>query len=45
MTAEYPIATLTESAASAQAQAFVDYVLSAAGQQTLLRFGFGPPPS
>jgi molybdate transport system substrate-binding protein len=45
VTADYPIATLEESGASAQAQAFVDYVLSPAGQQTLQGFGFGPPPS
>jgi molybdate transport system substrate-binding protein len=44
VTAQYPIATLEESGAPAQAQAFVDYVLSPAGQQTLQSLGFGPPP-
>lgn len=40
--ARYPIATLATG--GADAQAFVDAVLSAAGQKTLAKFGFLPPP-
>jgi molybdate transport system substrate-binding protein len=40
--ATYPIAALTESADPAAA-AFVEYVLSPAGQDVLDRAGFGPP--
>jgi molybdate transport system substrate-binding protein len=41
VTATYPIAALRDSASAADAQAFVDYVLSTAGQQTLRDAGFG----
>lgn len=40
---EYPIATLTAAANPAAAAAFVDYVLSAAGQDVLSVAGFGKP--
>lgn len=40
---EYPIATLTAAAKPAAAAAFVDYVLSGAGQQVLTAAGFGTP--
>lgn len=40
--ATYPIATVSDSAAPAQAQAFVDYVLSPAGQAVLEKYGFIP---
>jgi len=40
--ATYPIAVVKDSAASKQAQAFVDYVLSATGQEVLTRYGFIP---
>ena len=40
--AEYPIATLSESANPSAAAAFVDYVLSDAGQAVLANYGFGP---
>ncbi len=40
---EYPIATLTNAPNAAAAKAFVDYVLSPAGQQVLLAAGFAKP--
>lgn len=40
--ASYPIARVTDSDRSHQAQAFVDFVLSAAGQQILADYGFIP---
>jgi molybdate transport system substrate-binding protein len=40
--ARYPIAATTESANPELAQAFVDYVLSEAGQATLVQWGFVP---
>jgi molybdate transport system substrate-binding protein len=40
---EYPIATLTAAAKPALAAAFVDYVLSGAGQDVLSAAGFGTP--
>jgi len=42
--ATYPIAVLTASGNKSTAQAFVDYVMSQAGQDTLRSFGFLPPP-
>ena len=39
----YPIAALTRSANAATAQAFVDYVLSPAGQGVLTAAGFRQP--
>lgn len=39
----YPIATLKASKNAAVAQAFVDYVLSPAGQKILAKYGFGTP--
>jgi molybdate transport system substrate-binding protein len=41
--ATYPIATLTSSTNKAASQAFIDYVLSSKGQDTLKSFGFLPP--
>jgi molybdate transport system substrate-binding protein len=41
--ANYPIATLTEAADGDIAQAFVDYVLSDAGQEILENYGFSAP--
>jgi molybdate transport system substrate-binding protein len=41
--ADYPIAALTEAADAATAQAFVDYVLSDAGQEILESYGFSAP--
>jgi molybdate transport system substrate-binding protein len=43
--ATYPIATVKASKAQEQAQAFVDLVRSAEGQDVLARFGFLPPPT
>ena len=43
VTTDYPIATLTGSANSVTAQAFVDFVLSAAGQKVLADAGFSAP--
>jgi molybdate transport system substrate-binding protein len=43
--ATYPIATVTASKAQERAQAFVDLVLSAEGQQVLRTYGFLPPPT
>ena len=42
--ATYPIATLKDSALPDDAQAFVDLVLSADGQQVLAGYGFLPAP-
>jgi molybdate transport system substrate-binding protein len=39
----YPIATLAASKHPDAARAFVDYVLSAAGQEILAKYGFGTP--
>jgi molybdate transport system substrate-binding protein len=44
VTATYPIATVKASEHQDKAQAFVDLVRSADGQQVLERFGFLPPP-
>jgi molybdate transport system substrate-binding protein len=41
--AEYPAAALNDSPHAAAAVAFVDYLLSPAGQATLADFGFGGP--
>jgi molybdate transport system substrate-binding protein len=43
--ATYPIATVKASKAKDRAQAFMDLVLSAEGQQVLSRYGFLPPPT
>jgi molybdate transport system substrate-binding protein len=43
--ATYPIATVKESKSPDQAQAFMDLVLSAEGQQVLKEHGFLPPPT
>jgi molybdate transport system substrate-binding protein len=43
--ATYPIATVKASKAQDQAQAFMDLVLSAEGQQVLKEYGFLPPPT
>jgi molybdate transport system substrate-binding protein len=43
--ATYPIATVKASQAQDQAQAFMDLVLSAEGQQVLKEHGFLPPPT
>jgi molybdate transport system substrate-binding protein len=43
--ATYPIATVKASKAQDQAQAFVDLVRSAEGQQVLKTYGFRPPPT
>jgi hypothetical protein len=45
VTATYPIATVKASQAPEAAQAFVDLVLSAEGQQVLKEYGFLPPPT
>jgi molybdate transport system substrate-binding protein len=45
LTATYPIATVTASRRQTQAQAFVDLVRSAEGQQVLRQHGFLPPPT
>jgi molybdate transport system substrate-binding protein len=45
VTATYPIATVKASKAQDQAQAFMDLVLSADGQQVLKEYGFLPPPT
>lgn len=42
-TSTYPIAVVRSSKNARDAQAFVDYVLSAAGQQVLRAYGFMPP--
>jgi molybdate transport system substrate-binding protein len=41
--ATYPIAVLAASGNKATAQAFIDYVMSPAGQSTLQSYGFLPP--
>jgi molybdate transport system substrate-binding protein len=38
----YPIAVVRGSAHAADAQAFVDYLLSPAGQAVLAKYGFKP---
>jgi molybdate transport system substrate-binding protein len=43
--ATYPIATVKASKAQDKAQAFMDLVLSAEGQQVLKQYGFLPPPT
>jgi molybdate transport system substrate-binding protein len=43
VTTKYPIAPITGSANATTAQAFVDYVLSPAGQQVLTAAGFASP--
>ena len=43
--AVYPIAPLASSGNADLARAFVDYVVSSAGQKTLRKFGFLPPPA
>ena len=43
--ATYPIATVKTSKAPDKAQAFMDLVLSAEGQQVLKEYGFLPPPT
>ncbi len=43
LAASYPIVTLKESKNSVTAQAFVDYVMSPAGQETLRKAGFLSP--
>jgi molybdate transport system substrate-binding protein len=45
VTATYPIATVKASKAPEAAQAFVDLVRSAEGQQVLKEYGFLPPPT
>jgi molybdate transport system substrate-binding protein len=45
VTATYPIATVKASTAKDKAQAFMDLVLSAQGQQVLEQSGFLPPPT
>ena len=45
VTATYPIATVKASKAPEAAQAFMDLVLSAEGQQVLKGHGFLPPPT
>jgi molybdate transport system substrate-binding protein len=45
VTATYPIATVKASKAPDEAQAFMDLVLSAEGQQVLKQYGFLPPPT
>jgi molybdate transport system substrate-binding protein len=45
VTATYPMATVKASKAPEAAQAFMDLVLSAEGQQVLKEHGFLPPPT
>jgi len=45
VTATYPIATVKATKAQDKAQAFMDLVLSAEGQQVLEQYGFLPPPT
>jgi molybdate transport system substrate-binding protein len=45
VTATYPIATVKAGEAPDKAQAFMDLVLSAEGQQVLKQYGFLPPPT
>jgi molybdate transport system substrate-binding protein len=42
--AVYPVAPLADAANPALAQDFIDFVLSADGQEILAKWGFGPPP-
>lgn len=42
MTAEYPIVALKDAPNKDGATAFIDYVLSSAGQKVLESFGFKP---
>lgn len=44
LVATYPIAVVSASKAPDEAQAFVDFVLSAEGQQIMQSYGFQPPP-
>ncbi len=41
--AQYPIAAITHSKNATSAQAFIDFVLSDAGQATLVHYGFAKP--
>jgi molybdate transport system substrate-binding protein len=43
--ATYPIAPVSGSPHPDLAQAFINFILSEAGQEILSRWGFGPPPS
>ncbi|HJS29552.1 MAG TPA: molybdate ABC transporter substrate-binding protein [Anaerolineales bacterium] len=43
--ATYPIAPVSDSPHPDLAQAFINFILSEAGQEILSRWGFGPPPS
>jgi molybdate transport system substrate-binding protein len=45
VSASYPIAALADSAQPELAQAFIDYILSEAGQEILAAHGFLPPES
>jgi molybdate transport system substrate-binding protein len=45
VTATYPIATVKASKSQDKAQAFMDLVRSAEGQQVLNKYGFLPPPT
>jgi molybdate transport system substrate-binding protein len=45
VTATYPIATVKATKDQAGAEAFMDLVLSAEGQQVLKKYGFLPPPT
>jgi molybdate transport system substrate-binding protein len=38
--ANYPIAVISDSASTTQAQAFMDYMLSPVAQQILVKYGF-----
>jgi molybdate transport system substrate-binding protein len=42
--ATYPLATVTDGAGDSLAQAYIDFVLSDAGQAILAKWGFGPRP-
>jgi molybdate transport system substrate-binding protein len=42
--ASYPIAVISDSAYPIQAQAFMDYILSPAAQEVLVKYGFIPSP-
>ena len=45
VTATYPVATVKAAKDQAGAEAFLDLVLSAEGQQVLKKYGFLPPPT
>ena len=45
VTATYPVATVKAAKDEAGAEAFLDLVLSAEGQQVLKKYGFLPPPT